>query len=160
MKKIVSTCVEELFEDLFDEDIDTAINSGKFITAITIYELNDNADPISSDSHDYVKISDTLADAVLISDMIKQSIEIDQLDNIPFAVDIYMLHKSRELIYVGTCTIWAPMITRTDVPSKYIVWGDKKPHIFSIDWDNSKINYKTFHHLDLVCSGENMPWDK
>lgn len=72
-----------------------------------------------------------------IGEVLWQAVEIDGFDNRKVLVKMQIkkdgIVVSNEKFHIETS------IARTDVPSKFIVWGDKKPYIFEIDRNRSRI---------------------
>lgn len=79
-----------------------------------------------------------------IVNMLFQAIEIEGLDNSSFECD-YVISRifgdDYEFVNHEECKV-TPHIIRTSEPSKYVQWGNKKPHIFAIDRKQSHLEFE------------------
>lgn len=76
-------------------------------------------------------------DEILIQEILWQAIEIEGFDNSEVYVTVDYEEDGEYLDRDEF--IMKAKVVRTDKPSRYIVWGDKKPHIFEVDKSRSEI---------------------
>lgn len=131
-KKEIGSVVVESAKETFIK----MVNDKKYpyVTEVTIVEEN-------SDPYIYVKKSKTRLEASNVTDLIFQAIEIEGLDRSKFTVE-YTVTKNGEYVDSEPPTLVYTNIVRTKEPSKYIMWNDKKPHIFSIDREHSELIFE------------------
>lgn len=88
----------------------------------------------------YVVEGETKEEILDNKDVLWQAIEIEGFDNSEVLV---MVDFEEDGEYLDRDDfIMTAKITRTDKPSGYVVWGDKKPHIFKIDREKSEIHFE------------------
>lgn len=112
---------------------------------VDIYEkVGLNPSYENSEPHEYLITTETNLKSTdtkekwfsVIESCVKQCIEIDTLpenSTIKIVCSIDSKNKKEFQIYIEK-------LSRTKTASSYIIWGDKIPHIFKIDWNNSKLN--------------------
>jgi len=67
-----------------------------------------------------------------------QAIEIEGYDN---AEVLVFVEFEEDGVYLDRDEfVMTAEVVRTSEPSNYVVWGNKKPHIFKIDREHSKIH--------------------
>lgn len=110
----------------------------RFVGTFELYEKNIRGD-FDVEPYEYRKECDTENEVKVYEDLLYQAIEIDGLDN----AEVYVVAEFTENgEYLDRDEfIIRPHIIRTSEPSKYVKWGDKTPHIFSIDRSRSYIEY-------------------
>lgn len=108
-----------------------------YITSVSIYEKNIlgkyDTEPIG-----YRKEAETLEDAKDITDILWQAAELDLPDKCTVNVSTLTYTDKDEYIDCDDFEIKFDC-KRTTEPSKFIKWGDKKPHIFGIDRAHSRM---------------------
>lgn len=72
----------------------------------------------------------------LLKDVIWQSIELDQLIG-RCLVEVFYDDNEKEYLDHEEFVIRIEKIVFTNEPSRFIKWGDKKPHIFTVDKNKS-----------------------
>lgn len=71
-----------------------------------------------------------------ISDIIWEAIEIDGLTG--YVNIIYQIEKDGEYVDSEEFEIFIDkVVVKSDTPSKYIIWNNKKPYIFEVDREKS-----------------------
>ena len=80
---------------------------------------------------EYEVFASTLDELVNYREVLWKAIEIEGLDNTEVLVSVIYEHNGE--YHGGDEFVMTTHIRRTKTPSRYIWWGDKKPHIFSID---------------------------
>lgn len=110
----------------------------KFVGMFEFYEKNLNGD-FDTEPSEYRKECDTEDEVKNYEDLLYQAIEIECFDN----SEIYVVAEfTEDGEYLDRDEfVIKPHIVRIDEPSKYIKWGDKTPHIFSIDRARSCIEF-------------------
>lgn len=117
-----------------------------YMSEIDIYEQNENGD-FDGEPYVYTLTSNSKSRVKMCMDVLFEAVEIEGLDNRDILVNITVFKNGR---YVESDeAIFQTQITRTDEPSKFIVWGHKKPHIFSIDKNKSKITLVDFERRNI-----------
>lgn len=112
-----------------------------YMSEIDIYEQNENGD-FDGEPYVYTLTSNSKSRVKMCMDVLFEAVEIEGLDNRDILVNITVFKNGR---YVESDeAIFQTQIKRTDEPSKFIAWGHKKPHIFSIDKNRSKITLVDF----------------
>lgn len=108
----------------------------QYINTVRIYSES-AAGGYAAQPHIYRKTAGSLEEAKNSIDLIWQAIEIEQLDNQKLYAET-VIEKDNE--YVDSEAFYIKShITRTNIPSALIIWGERKPHIFSIDRNRSLI---------------------
>ena len=85
---------------------------------------------------------DSINEVSDVEDVIWQAVEIEGFDNRRILVKS-RIEDDGEIVCEDKFYVDAE-IKRTDNPSKFIKWGEKKPHIFEIDKKNSKLTVKEY----------------
>lgn len=108
----------------------------QYINTVEIYSESVTGG-YTAQPHIYRKTADSLEEAKNLIDLLWQAIEIEELDNQKLYVEA-VIEKDGE--YVDSETFYIKShIARTNVPSSFIIWGEQKPYIFSIDRNRSLI---------------------
>lgn len=106
----------------------------KFYPYTTELEIvEEGADPCL-----YISNTNSLLNAVKsVNEMIFQAIEIEGFDKAKLSFE-YIISKNGEYVSgdEGELQVYAE---RTKEPSKYVKWGNKEPHIFSLDRNNTEL---------------------
>lgn len=112
-----------------------------YVTNFNIIQEDCNGNFNTLDGHEYITECDTLENAkASIKDVIWQSIELDGLTG---NVMIEVSHEHQgEYVDGDTFTIRVDKVVHTDEPSKFVNWGAKKPHIFTVDRKQSVVIYE------------------
>lgn len=110
-----------------------------YSTTVSITEENiQGSFDYPSTPHVYKKDSETLKDAHdIIEELVWEAIEIEGLDSLKCHIDIAIEQDGKYVDHDEF--ILSADIIRTETPSSYVIWGDKKPHIFQIDRARSRI---------------------
>ena len=108
-----------------------------FKTTVDIHEkmLDGSFD---TGAYTYVKECDTFEQAKDIKDLLWQAIEIEGIGDTECFVEV-LTEKNGEYLDRDEF-VMATKIVRTDVPSKFVVWGDMEPHLFEVDKEKSVLN--------------------
>ena len=105
---------------------------------IVVVEEDLNRSFILDNGHYYRTNCNTLYDAKQsVVDIIWQSIELDELIGSCLVVAEY--EENGKYLDKDIFLLQINKVSRTNEPSKFINWGDKKPRIFAIDKDNTVI---------------------
>lgn len=97
------------------------------------------AGELNSEPYEYVLETEEYPTGKQIRDLVYQAIEIEGISS-----DCYLqmtVEHNGEYFSGDECVIELVKIVRTEEPSRFIVWGDKVPHIFSVDRDKSFIKF-------------------
>ncbi len=106
----------------------------EFRVTVDIHEKTING-VFDTEPYTYIKECDTLEQAKNIEDLLWQAAEIEGLDDTECFV-VVMIEKNGE--YRDTDEfIMVTKLVRTDTPSKFVVWGNMKPHLFEVDKEKS-----------------------
>lgn len=91
------------------------------------------------DPHVYRKTAETLDEARDVKELLWMAAEIEGLDDSVCHVDVEIFDNDKKVVEESKLRV-AAEIVRTDVPSPYVIWGDKTPHIFQIDREKSSLS--------------------
>ena len=97
--------------------------------------------PENSDSVDYRMLLNRYPESSDIDDLVFQAVEIEGLDNEEKLPVDYVIDKNGDFIAHEEINI-TPRIVRTNIPSRFVNWEGKTPHIFAIDREKSKIEWE------------------
>lgn len=75
-----------------------------------------------------------------IQDVIFQAIEIELMES-EFFLEL-IVENDGKYVNSDECIVY-PEVYRTSEPSSFVRWGNKKPHIFSVDRGKSKLSFHT-----------------
>lgn len=92
-----------------------------------------------SEPYEYVLETENYPTGKQIRDLVYQAIEIEGISS-----DCHLqmtVELDGEYFSGDECIVELVNIVRTEEPSKFIKWGDKVPHIFSVDRDKSFIKF-------------------
>ncbi len=105
---------------------------------VTISEQDLNG-KFKTDGYEYQSVCDTLENSKKsINDIIFECLELDGISGVCFVEVVYDDDKNG-YIDSDEFTIRIMKVARTDEPSKFVKWGNKKPHIFAIDKNKTVI---------------------
>ena len=111
-----------------------------YVTNINVIQEDLNGKFNTLDGYEYRTECDTLENAkASIKDVIWQSVELDGLTG---NCMIEVSHEYQgEYVDGDDFVIRIEKVVHTDEPSKFVKWGYKKPHIFTVDREKSVIIY-------------------
>lgn len=109
----------------------------KFSNCLEFYEEKVGGGFENGDPSCYKIEGDSFEDVCSIGEVLWQAVEIDGYDNRKVLVKMNV-EKDGETVRTVKFHI-ETSIVRTEIPSKFVVWGDKNTHIFEIDRSNSHI---------------------
>lgn len=93
----------------------------------------------NSEPYEYVLETENYPTGKQIRDIVYQAIEIEGI-----ASDCHIqmtVEQNGEFFSSDECIVELVNIVRTEEPSNFIKWGDKIPHIFTVDKENSFIKF-------------------
>lgn len=109
----------------------------KYSNCLEFYEEKIGGGFESGDPSCYKIEGDSFEDVCSFGEVLWQAVEIDGYDNRKVLVKMKIEKDGEairnEIFYIET------NIVRTEIPSKFVIWGDKKPHIFGINRSESRI---------------------
>lgn len=112
-----------------------------FTTNIILTQENNTDDErriYTEDGHKYKTECDTLDNAKLsVNDVIWQSVELDGL--IGYVNVEVSISNDEQYVDHDEFEINVKNVVFTDQPSKYVLWGNKTPHIFTVDREKSVV---------------------
>ena len=73
-------------------------------------------------------------------DIIWQAIELEGFGEEAVLLETELKDENGECIDRDECFVIIDTIHHTDEPSKYIIWGNKKPHVFTVDRVNTRFS--------------------
>lgn len=134
-----SDCISEM-------DIGYCYGCGARLTGEDTYrvryeftELGENGAGDSDASVYELEDVKSVADVRLsLNDTLRMYVEIDGIPqgaNIKVETTVMSMHR-RDVLQTSTAVIHIDSAVRTDEPSKFIVWGTKAPHIFTVDTES------------------------
>lgn len=111
-------------------------------TTVDIFEASAaDKNLFTGEPHSYAMTTKTYPTAENINDLLFMAMEVDCLSG-ETLVEM-QTEKDGEYVSGDSCVVsFSPVLT--DIPSKYIDFGDKKPHIFQIDKEKSSIQLESF----------------
>lgn len=109
----------------------------KYSNYLEFYEEKIGGGFENGDPSCYKIEGDTFESVCNIGEILWQAVEIEGYDNRKVLVKM-RAEKDGNVVRNDEFHI-ETTIVRTEVPSKFVVWGDKKPHIFGIDRGTSSI---------------------
>lgn len=118
--------------------VDKPENNGHIVcgsTGTVFYEKTLNSS-FDSQPHEYRMETDEFPTAEKLHDLIFQAIEIEGMES-DFLLET-LVEENNEYYSSDECVV-TPEIVRTSEPSKFIMWGNRLPHIFTVDKQRSKL---------------------
>ena len=92
-----------------------------------------------SEPYEYALETEEYPTGQQIRDLVYQAIEIEGI-----ASDCHIqmtVERDGEYFSGDECVVELVKIVRTEEPSKFVKWGDKVPHIFTVDKEQSFIKF-------------------
>lgn len=106
-----------------------------FLTRAYFYEKTLNGS-FDSQPHEYRMETDEFPTAEKLHDLIFQAIEIEGMES-DFLLET-LVEENNEYYSSDECVVTSEIV-RTSEPSKFIMWGNRLPHIFTVDKQRSKL---------------------
>lgn len=134
---IANACVDG--EKECDPHIPNAVKAPKHVTA-TIDFVQENIEDVFADAPITYELQDTTLEKAKadLESVLWQAVEIEGFDGSTVSVEV-VYEQDGEYLDKDEFFI-SPVVVYTNEPSEFIVWGDKKPHIFKIDRAQSKLS--------------------